>query len=338
MHRVLLLLATLTGAGAPRVNATESQTSSDAQLSYNSIVTIMPTITSSYRSVRPTSKPRRKNKVLKADSPMLNYIFDSYATSNKHFHDKFKAPSFEGGLDSDTVIDADTGAKVLFDCRVTSLRDKMVSWLRVSENENLELLTLDLDRHTADLRYRVDLAGDNWRLELSDSNVQDSGIYCCHVSTHPPMLRRVQLTVHPPEIKMSKEAFLETGETLSLKCAILHLHPGEAAPLMHWFRGNTTVPLDEVRGGVLIETDHLTMTSHLQVAQLKMEDAGNYSCVLRTPLAMSATTRVHVLQGSSLAELQSGVKTSTAYSGLLLVSLLTVLCQTLRFQSPTIVR
>lgn len=34
-----------------------------------------------------------------------------------------------------------------------------------------------------------------------------------------------------------------------------------------------------------------------QVAQLKMEDAGNYSCVLRTPLAMSATTRVHVLQG-----------------------------------------
>lgn len=66
---------------------------------------------------------------------------------------------------------------------------------------------------------------------------------------------------------MSKEAFLETGETLSLKCAILHLHPGEAAPLMHWFRGNTTVPLDEVRGGVLIETDHLTMTSHLQVSK-----------------------------------------------------------------------
>lgn len=68
-----------------------------------------------------------------------------------------------------------------------------------------------------------------------------------------------------PSIKMSKEAFLETGETLSLKCAILHLHPGDAIPEMHWYRGNSTVSLDEIRGGVLIESDHLTLTSHLQV-------------------------------------------------------------------------
>lgn len=68
-----------------------------------------------------------------------------------------------------------------------------------------------------------------------------------------------------PSIKMSKEAFLETGETLSLKCAILHLQTGEAVPEMHWFRGNSTVSLDEIRGGVLIETDQLTLTSHLQV-------------------------------------------------------------------------
>ncbi|KAG6445491.1 hypothetical protein O3G_MSEX003968 [Manduca sexta] len=176
----------------------------------------------------------------------------------------------------DTIIDADTGSTVIFDCKV--------SWLRVYDNENLELLTLDLDTHTADARYRVDLAA--------------------------------------PAIRMSKEAFLETGETLSLKCAVLNLYPGDTVPEMHWYRGNTTVSLDEVRGGVLIETDHLSLTSHLQVARLRVEDAGNYTCALEAPLRMRTVARVHVLQGSSLAELQSGVKTTTSYFNLLLTSLI----------------
>ncbi|CAG9793360.1 unnamed protein product [Diatraea saccharalis] len=143
----------------------------------------------------------------------------------------------------------------------------------------------------------MDVAGDNWRLALTDAKVPDSGIYCCHVSTHPPMLKRFKLIVHPPEIRMSKEAFLESGETLSLKCAVVYLHPGSVEPALRWYKGNTTTPLDEQRGGVLIETDHLTLTSHLQVARLKTEDAGNYTCVLEAPLQMKAMARVHVLQG-----------------------------------------
>ncbi|CAH2239766.1 jg24655 [Pararge aegeria aegeria] len=178
----------------------------------------------------------------------------------------FRAPSFDGDLTSDTLINADTGATVLFDCRVTSLRDKTVSWIRVSDEDNLELLTVDLETHTADSRYKVDVAGETWKLTLLEAKVHDSGIYCCHVSTHPPMLRRFQLIVHAPEIKMNKEAFLESGETLSLKCAILHLSPGETLPEIRWYRGNNTTSLDEIRGGVLIETDLMTLTSHLQVS------------------------------------------------------------------------
>jgi hypothetical protein len=68
-----------------------------------------------------------------------------------------------------------------------------------------------------------------------------------------------------PEIRMSKEAFLETGETLSLKCAVLYFYAGGVEPALRWYKGNTSTPLDELRGGVLIETDHLTLTSHLQV-------------------------------------------------------------------------
>ncbi|XP_072933233.1 leucine-rich repeats and immunoglobulin-like domains protein 1 [Epargyreus clarus] len=319
MRRVLLLLV-LIRATAPHSNVTEPNgTEPTMQTTTVSLFQrVLPT------AFRVTTKPRRQSiRRGKADSPMLNYIFDSYATSNKHFHDKFKAPSFEGDTSTDdTLLNADTGATVIFDCRVSSLRDKMVSWIRVSDNENLELLTLDLDTHSADARYRVDVAGETWRLSLSDAKVQDSGIYCCHVSTHPPMLRRFKLIVHPPEIIMNKEAFLESGETLSLKCLVLHLNAGEVVPEMRWYRGGNTTPLDEVRGGVLIETDHLTLTSHLQVARLKAEDAGNYTCALEAPLQMKTVARVHVLQGSSLAELQSGVKTTTSYMGLLCTSLI----------------
>lgn len=320
MHRFVLLMAVLTRAVAPNTSYTVFLLAEPTSQSI-STMTAPPTV---FRNLRVTVKPRRQGmRPGKADSPMLNYIFDSYATSNKHFHDKFRPPSFEGDLTSEeTTIDADTGSTVMFECRVTALRDKTVSWLRVSEDENLELLTVDLDTHTADARYRVDLAGENWKLALSEAKVQDSGVYCCHVSTHPPMLRRFRLIVHPPSIKMSKEAFLETGETLSLKCAVMHLHPGDTVPELHWYRGNSTVSLDEVRGGVLIETDHLTLTSHLQVARLKVEDAGNYTCALKSPIQMRAVARVHVLQGSSLAELQSGVKTTTSYFNLLLTAMI----------------
>lgn len=68
-----------------------------------------------------------------------------------------------------------------------------------------------------------------------------------------------------PEIKLTTEAFLETSETLSLKCMILHLDPGDTKPELHWYKGNNTVPVDEIRGGVYVETDLIHLTSHLQV-------------------------------------------------------------------------
>ncbi|KAL4713024.1 hypothetical protein ACJJTC_014658 [Scirpophaga incertulas] len=323
MHRIVLLMAVLTRVIAPQTILLVPLATDPSDLD----TTTMPPPTVFKSNIKYTSKPRRGSfRQGKSDSPMLNYIFDSYATSNKHFHDMFKPPSFEDDMNSDeTVINADTGSTVMFDCRVTSLRDKTVSWIRVSEDENLELLTVDLETHTADARYRMDIAGDNWKLALSDAKVVDSGIYCCHVSTHPPMLKRFRLIVHPPEIRMSKEAFLESGETLSLKCAVLYYQTGGTEPAMRWYKGNTSIPLDEVRGGVLIETDHLTLTSHLQVSRLKAEDAGNYTCAIEAPLQMRTVARVHVLQGSSLAELQSGVKTNTSYRSLLLTTVVILL-------------
>lgn len=40
---------------------------------------------------------------------------------------RFRPPSFEEKASEDTIIDADTGSTVIFDCKVTALRDKTVS-------------------------------------------------------------------------------------------------------------------------------------------------------------------------------------------------------------------
>lgn len=56
---------------------------STSDSTYLGVSTMPPTVFSAAPS--PRKMPARRGK---ADSPMLNYIFDSYATSNKHFHDK----------------------------------------------------------------------------------------------------------------------------------------------------------------------------------------------------------------------------------------------------------
>ncbi|GBP18485.1 hypothetical protein EVAR_93890_1 [Eumeta japonica] len=67
----------------------------------------------------------------------------------------------------------------------------------------------------------------------------------------------------------------------------------------------------------------ISLRKHFRsVASVTHEDAGNYTCSLNKPIQMRATARVHVLQGSSLAELQSGVRSRGVSDFLLILSLL----------------
>lgn len=57
---------------------------------------------------------------------------------------------------------------------------------------------------------------------------------------------------------------------------ILYLDPGDTKPELHWYKGNSTVSLDELRGGVFIETDLINLTSHLQVNIINYLPTHNY--------------------------------------------------------------
>ncbi|CAG9793361.1 unnamed protein product [Diatraea saccharalis] len=124
MHRILLLMAVLTRAIAPQILRVVHLGTEPSDLDSSTV----PPPTVFKNTMKLPTRIVKGSRQGKVDSPMLNYIFDSYATSNKHFHDMFKPPSFEDDINSDeTIVDADTGSTVMLDCRVTSLRDKTVS-------------------------------------------------------------------------------------------------------------------------------------------------------------------------------------------------------------------
>lgn len=86
------------------------------------IVAELPLATDSI-STKSTTAAKRS---VPTDAPMLNYIFDTHSTLNKHqhHHDHKWGPHFEGESSNITV---QAGASVTFDCRISLLQDKTVS-------------------------------------------------------------------------------------------------------------------------------------------------------------------------------------------------------------------
>ncbi|ODM96968.1 Neuronal growth regulator 1 [Orchesella cincta] len=70
-----------------------------------------------------------------------------------------------------------------------------VSWVR-RKSDQLELLTLGTKNHSSDPRFLSDFKyPNNWRLGIRNISRNDSGTYLCQISTHPPKVLEVQLTV-----------------------------------------------------------------------------------------------------------------------------------------------
>jgi len=70
-----------------------------------------------------------------------------------------------------------------------------VSWVR-RKSDQLDLLTLGIKNHSSDPRFQSAFKyPNNWRLAILNATRKDSGTYLCQISTHPPKVLEVQLTV-----------------------------------------------------------------------------------------------------------------------------------------------
>ncbi|XP_077284773.1 zwei Ig domain protein zig-8-like [Arctopsyche grandis] len=252
----------------------------------------------------------------------------------QHEHDRRHGPHFEDESSDNSSVTVQLGHTTHLDCRVSFLRDKTVSWLRRRPGEAPRLLTVGAHTYTGDPRYTVQFRyPGNWRLQLTNANKSDEGLYECQLSTHPPSVIRVYLSVNAPEVTIVDEAgrplreqYYEAESTLSLRCTVR----GEGAgPPIWWLHGLRPLHMDTRRGGVSVRTERLPggggADSHLRLSKLTPTDAGNYTCVL--PHRHTYTVLVHVLNEESLAELQQGSSTCgpPTFTGLALAVLFALL-------------
>ncbi|XP_033227880.1 hemicentin-1-like, partial [Belonocnema kinseyi] len=256
-----------------------------------------------------TQTPKRS---MPTDSPMLNYIFDSHNTLNKHqhYHDHRWGPHFEGESKNITV---QAGANVTLDCRISMLHDKVVSWVRRQEDgEKMTLLTVGRTTYTGDSRYTVDFQyPDNWRLQMRFVNSSDEGQYECQITTHPPKFIHINLHINAPSVQIVdamgdplRDKYYEADSTIELLCVVRHIAMQMQYSVVQWLHGNRTLNYDTTRGGISVKTNLMEegANSTLSIARVSPSDSGNYTCVLTTMSDRPATVHVHVLNGKKVSE------------------------------------
>ncbi|CAG7819281.1 unnamed protein product, partial [Allacma fusca] len=180
-----------------------------------------------------------------------------------------------------------------------------VSWVR-RKSEQLDLLTLGTKNHSSDPRFLSEFKyPNNWRLAIRNASRSDSGVYLCQISTHPPKVLQVHLTVEAPEVfivnsrlERIHEVHYKEGSTLSLTCLVNNVKSRSVS----WFRNADLLNHDVSRGGVSIKTDMTAdhAKSILHVAWVTRKDGGTYLC---SAPPQNATITVHVLNGENPAEL-----------------------------------
>ncbi|XP_063709038.1 uncharacterized protein LOC134837585 [Culicoides brevitarsis] len=291
---------------------------------------------SSSSKIRSSSNSKQQHQLSKTESAMLNYIYDQYAP-NKHRHYDFRlGPHFEGAkVGGVSNVSVHLNATTYLNCKVAILQDRTVTWVQRKHNsDNLQLLTVGNHTYSADTRFSVDFQHpNNWRLKISAAALNDEGIYECQISTHPPRLYRVFLTVNAPEVMIVNEffeplfdTFYEAASTIQLNCVVKYITM--LYSVVHWTHNGRLLNDDIVRGGISVKTNLSDegANSTLFVARVNKSDSGNYTCTIGPTL--SFTTNVHVLN-ESLAELYHGnAYSSTNFSFKTITSTVTSLAIT----------
>ncbi|XP_039281874.1 zwei Ig domain protein zig-8 isoform X10 [Nilaparvata lugens] len=209
-------------------------------------------------------------------------------------------------------LTAQAGALVVLHCKVNDLTDRTsVSWLR-RRGARLDLVSVGLEVYSSDTRYSVHFDQLNdWQLHLKPAAELDDGPYECQVSSHPPLVHTVYLTIVVPELEIldergqpTKNKFYNSGSTIELKCVISKVP--QPTQFIIWNHGTNILNYDITRGGISVKTDIVSdgAKSRLFIANASPADSGNYTCSLGEMAATSIL--VHVLNGETPAAMQHG--------------------------------
>ncbi|XP_076636034.1 uncharacterized protein LOC143349051 [Colletes latitarsis] len=238
-------------------------------------------------------------------------------------------PYFEDG-EQEINVTSRIGNTMLLDCRIGMLGNKEVAWLQQHSNDSFRLLTIGRATHSVDRRISLNFKyPSNWRLQIQYATPRDSGLYKCQISTHPPLVKNINVIVTAPELTITddsgrvvpKERHLKAGSALKLRCEARDVLEDLKESVM-WTRGDETLTEDvsenrttEITGSKEV----LVIVSTLIVERASPRHAGNYSCVV--PEKANTTIAVHVLNGELPAAVHDGNGVSRAFLNLWLIHL-----------------
>ncbi|XP_069951322.1 zwei Ig domain protein zig-8 [Cherax quadricarinatus] len=221
---------------------------------------------------------------------------------------------------------AHVGRQAELHCRVHSIGNRTVSWIR---GRDLRILTVGRYTYTTDLRYEaLHQNGTNqWTLRIKSAQPRDQGNYECQISTKPIKAFTTYLRVLEPrgEILGSPDLYVQKGSMINLTCVLYDLP--EPPLYVRWYHSNKhhsnrNISYSSSRGGVsLIVEKGPTTLSYLLITSARVADTGVYTCVPSNHNATSVT--LHVLNGEHPAAMQTNCSADHYKSvGLMLVSAL----------------
>ncbi|XP_063871041.1 zwei Ig domain protein zig-8-like [Scylla paramamosain] len=203
---------------------------------------------------------------------------------------------------------AHVGRQAELHCRVHSIGNRTVSWIR---GRDLRILTVGRYTYTTDLRYEaLHQNGTNqWTLRIRSAQPRDQGTYECQVSTKPVKTFTTYLRVLEPrgEILGSPDLYVQKGSMINLTC-VLHDLP-EPPRYVRWYHSNKhhtnrNISYSSSRGGVsMIVEKGPTTISYLLITSARVEDNGVYTCAASNLNSTSVT--LHVLNGEHPAAMQT---------------------------------
>ncbi|XP_071519014.1 cell adhesion molecule 1-like isoform X2 [Panulirus ornatus] len=143
-----------------------------------------------------------------------------------------------------TNVTISRGKTATLDCQVFRLRDRMVSWVR-RQGDTIHLLTFGSTTYHSNDRYQLEFVEpNNWQLVIHAAEEGDQGAYECQVSSHPPKIRKVYLSVYVPRLEIFDgrgeaihEKFYQVGSSIDLRCDAYHVPQDSVV----WSRGDAKV-------------------------------------------------------------------------------------------------
>ncbi|KAH8263610.1 hypothetical protein KR044_011406, partial [Drosophila immigrans] len=230
-------------------------------------------------------------------SPSPHSLSDGFAVASQETDADLvhSLPIFDFGMPRN--ITGRTGhTEAIIKCRVDSLHDKSVSWIR---KRDLHILTVGTATYTSDKRfqacssflYAVTESKDarEWTLHVKSPLAKDSGIYECQVNTEPKMSMAFQLNII--EISPDAKAIIsgphdlhfKAGSAIIIHCVVKQPSVKDIGPI-YWYRGEHMItPFDSD----VSDADNLIKE---QSTDQTVEQSLNE--VLSTELAKDFTTRI----------------------------------------------